>query len=55
MYASGRNIDWMLGLDVIVGTALIIGSACVLNNVLDVKIDSKMRRTKQRAMVTGEI
>lgn len=37
------------------GIAAIIGSACVINNVIDEKIDAKMKRTKRREIVTGVI
>jgi protoheme IX farnesyltransferase len=37
------------------GIAGIIGSACVANNVLDEKIDARMKRTKRREVVTGRV
>lgn len=39
----------------VLGIAAVIGSACVANNVLDEKIDAKMKRTKRREVVTGAI
>lgn len=42
-------------LAVVIGTALIIASACVLNNYIDRDLDKNMKRTKNRALVTGEI
>jgi protoheme IX farnesyltransferase len=39
----------------LLGVGLFIGSACVVNNYIDREIDSRMDRTKKRALVTGEI
>ena len=47
------DVSVLLGLAV--GIAAIIGSACVANNVLDEKIDAKMKRTRRREVVTGAI
>jgi len=53
--ASKGYFDWALLLALLGGIALIIGSACVFNNYIDRDIDKKMKRTKDRALVTGEI
>ena len=37
------------------GIALIASSSAVINQILDVEIDSKMARTKNRPLVKGEI
>jgi protoheme IX farnesyltransferase len=55
LLASGGNIDFSLFAALLAGTGLIIGSACVFNNYLDRSIDSKMARTKKRAIVSGKI
>jgi len=47
--------DWLGIIGVLVGTSLVIASACVVNNYIDRKIDVKMKRTKERASVTGKI
>ncbi|HET6863710.1 MAG TPA: heme o synthase [Candidatus Saccharimonadales bacterium] len=40
---------------VIFGISLVVASACVYNNMLDRGLDQKMARTKNRALVTGEV
>jgi len=55
LLASRGRIDWWLFLALLVGMTLVIASACVLNNFLDQDIDSKMERTKKRAIVAGEV
>jgi protoheme IX farnesyltransferase len=42
-------------LSMVIGLGLIIASACVFNNCRDIDIDSKMKRTEKRALVTGKI
>jgi len=39
----------------LIGISFVVASACVFNNILDAKIDSKMERTKNRAMVLRKI
>lgn len=53
--ASQRNFDAGLFLATLIGTALVIGSGCVFNNYIDRDIDSKMIRTKKRALPAGQI
>jgi protoheme IX farnesyltransferase len=55
LLASRGHIDIGLFLSICVGSTLVIASACVLNNYLDQDIDSKMERTKKRAIVNGDI
>lgn len=43
------------GLAVLGGTALVIASACVVNNYIDRDIDARMQRTRQRALVSGQV
>lgn len=55
LMVSKSGLDFGLLLAVISGITLVIASACVFNNYLDRSIDSKMERTKRRALVTGKI
>lgn len=57
LLASGNKgvFDFWLFVALCLGSTLIIASACVLNNYLDQDIDSKMARTKKRALVQGEV
>lgn len=53
--ASKGNINFALFFATLIGLALIMASACVFNNFIDRRIDKKMQRTKDRALVTGAI
>ncbi len=53
--ASRGRIDAHLFLLTFVGIALVIASACAFNNVIDRDIDTKMERTKDRAIASGRI
>ncbi|MDQ2973251.1 MAG: heme o synthase [bacterium] len=55
LFASNGHINWLLFVTTTSGTALVISSACVINNYLDQDIDSKMERTKNRPLVSGEV
>ncbi|HEY1645312.1 MAG TPA: heme o synthase [Candidatus Saccharimonadales bacterium] len=55
LFASHWHNNYGVLIAMILGLALIIGCGCVVNNVIDKDIDSKMERTKKRAVVTGEI
>lgn len=55
LFASRWHLDITLFLATIVGIAGVIGSACVFNNYLDSDIDARMERTKNRALVRGDI
>jgi heme o synthase len=54
-FAAGAQANLLLWFWVFLGASFVIISACVINNILDKKIDAKMARTKNRALVTGEI
>lgn len=48
-------MDWPRLLATLVGIGLVIGSACVFNNYIDRDIDSKMARTRTRAIPSGQV
>ncbi len=54
-FASKWHINLKVFLAVILGSSLIIASAGVINNIIDRKIDKKMKRTSKRALVSGNI
>lgn len=49
------KFDTSLFFSTLIGLTLIMASACVFNNFIDRKIDKKMNRTKNRALVKGTI
>lgn len=53
--AAKGNPDWLVLLQVLVGTLTVIASGCVINNIIDRDIDSRMQRTCDRVLVTGEL
>ena len=53
--AAQGNINFLLLLAAIAGLAFIMAGACVFNNYIDRGIDSKMERTKKRALAVGKI
>lgn len=53
--ASKDSFHLVHFLAMVIGLGLIIASACVFNNCKDIDIDSKMKRTQNRALVTGKI
>lgn len=55
LLASRWPINWSVLFGVLVGTSLVIASACVANNYMDRGIDVRMKRTKARPSVTGQI
>lgn len=55
LLASNGVLDFQLFLATFVGLALIMASACVVNNYIDRNLDKKMKRTQNRALVSGLI
>lgn len=52
---SQAGAGWVTAGAVTIGVALLIMSACVVNNITDRDIDSRMKRTKKRVLVGGDI
>lgn len=48
--ASKWNIDWLLLVWMLLGSALVMAASCVFNNYWDRDLDAKMERTKDRAL-----
>ncbi|WP_343188999.1 heme o synthase [Buchnera aphidicola (Chaitoregma tattakana)] len=55
LFASKGNINYNLFLVTFIGMFLIISGSCVLNNIIDIKIDNIMLRTKNRVLVRNKI
>ena len=55
VFASRWHVQVPVLFGLAAGTGLIIAASCVLNNYIDRKIDSRMRRTSKRALVTKQI
>jgi protoheme IX farnesyltransferase len=55
MLASKGSIDLALLLYTILGLCAIMASGCIFNNYIDRHIDSKMERTRNRALASGAV
>ncbi|WP_343188399.1 heme o synthase [Buchnera aphidicola (Ceratoglyphina bambusae)] len=55
LFASKGIIDFLLLFHVLFGLFLIISGSCVVNNIIDIKIDKVMKRTKNRVLVKKNI
>jgi heme o synthase len=55
LFASEGNIDFTRAIWLLIGTSAIIASACTYNNVYDRQLDAHMKRTRNRALVSGAI
>lgn len=53
--ASSHGFGLTTFIGAIGGTALLIASGCVFNNIIDRKIDKRMKRTSKRVIVGGTI
>lgn len=54
-FGANGNPELSTFTSMLIGISAVIASACVFNNVIDSDIDSKMDRTRNRAVVTGSI
>lgn len=55
LFGGITAFDLSAFLGVVVGACLVMAGGCVFNNIIDIPIDRMMKRTKQRALVTGVI
>lgn len=55
LFGANLRPDFLLLCITLLGTALVIACGCVVNNYIDRDIDKHMKRTKKRALVSGEI
>ena len=53
--ASRGNFNPDLFLSTLLGLSLVIASACVFNNYIDKELDEKMKRTRNRPLVKGDM
>ncbi|GGQ04495.1 heme o synthase [Shewanella litoralis] len=55
LLAAQGNVDLTLMFATMIGLSLVVASGCAINNCIDRDIDAKMKRTRNRVTVTGEI
>ncbi|QCI25090.1 protoheme IX farnesyltransferase [Buchnera aphidicola (Rhopalosiphum padi)] len=55
LFSSFPNFNFFLFFFTIFGTSLVIASSCIFNNLIDIDIDNKMNRTKNRVLVRNLI
>lgn len=55
LLAAQGHIDYFLFTTTMVGVSLVVASGCVFNNLIDLDIDRKMERTKNRVLAKGLI
>jgi protoheme IX farnesyltransferase len=55
LFAAKSDPDVLTLVFTSVGISLVIASGCVVNNIIDIDIDAKMQRTKDRVLVRGLI
>lgn len=55
VFASDGRVDFVLLCAMLIGLSFTIASSCVINNVMDRDIDTRMERTKMRAIPTNQV
>ncbi|AQS40704.1 protoheme IX farnesyltransferase [Shewanella psychrophila] len=55
LLAAKGNVDLTLMFTTMIGLSLVVASGCSINNCIDRDIDAKMKRTRNRVTVTGEL
>lgn len=55
LFSSHCSFNIFVFIYTILGTSLVIASSCVFNNLIDIEIDSKMHRTKNRVLVNNSL
>lgn len=55
VFASHEGIGWQTFGIMAAGLALVVASACVFNNYADRFLDTRMERTKNRALASGQL
>jgi 4-hydroxybenzoate polyprenyltransferase len=53
--AAVRGADYFFLVTFFLGSIIMRSAGCIINDILDVKIDAKVERTKNRPLVTGEV
>jgi protoheme IX farnesyltransferase len=55
VFASHQHIQFPLFFAMLIGLSFSIAASCVVNNVIDRDIDTRMERTSKRALATGTV
>ena len=55
LLASKGHFNALLFVVTLIASSFVIASGCIFNNYFDREIDAKMKRTKNRALVTGSV
>jgi heme o synthase len=55
LLAAGRDVNWLLLLNTVAGTALVAAGASALNQLLERHSDGRMRRTENRPLPAGRL